>query len=116
MAASRIFGRLAGSILVLLSVPAAATERSLAIVKDNALQRIAVQQEELRLVARAQASALICVAHGGQRYWAKPEAWMTGVKTYDERPTTPTGDVSGGGNGMGSLRSLPAIAQDKCVQ
>ena len=114
MASSRVFGLGAGLIFALLSGPASAAERSLAIVKGNALQRIAVQEEQMRLVARAQASALVCVAVGKDRYWAKPESWMTGVKTYDERPTTPTGDVSGGGNGMGSLRLLPAITPDAC--
>ena len=114
IAASRVFGRSAVLILALLSVPATAALRSLAVVEGNALVRRSVEQDSLRLVARAQASALICVAIGQERHWAKPESWMTEVKTYDERPTTPAGDVSGGGNGMGSLRSLPAIAPDAC--
>ncbi|MFC0203454.1 hypothetical protein [Novosphingobium soli] len=115
----RLFCRLA-LCLVLLSALApagllATPATSIAIVEGNTLNRIPVNTADVKLLARIENVALVCVEIGGVRRLAKTEGWMTGTSSSSDIRTYHTGTVSGGANGIGDIRSVPTWPVAKCV-
>ncbi|OYY75647.1 MAG: hypothetical protein B7Y43_18630 [Sphingomonas sp. 28-62-20] len=93
---------------------AAATERTLIVRVGDVFHRIQAQDNIIGLVGRQEQTSLICVRVGSKLYWAKPEFWMTAIKTADMSPHQPNGTINGGGNGIGSVRELPVVSDEKC--
>lgn len=106
------------AVLAMTAPAYAAADHWLTLVVNGQPQRMAINPAQVKLVARHEASSLICVqvstSQGMSKKWAMPEFWMTEAGTVDAPRAAVVAPAGSGANGLGNLRELRAIKQEDC--